>query len=91
MNKVPVSYYWEGGVVSSQTITFTISEQALREKINDLKSKGAKISSVLPFESFERIERVEVFRADSGHESLNIVLRNGNRVKVNDYRKGDIA
>ena len=75
----------------SQTIKFSISVQCLREKITDLQNKGARIKSVLPYESFERIERVEVFKSKQGRESLNIVLQNGNRVKINDYRKGDIA
>ena len=90
-NAIPVAYYWEGAVLPSRAIQFTISVQCLREKIADMKRKGARIKSVLPFESFERIERVEAFKAESGHENLNIVLQNGNRVKVNDYRKGDIA
>ena len=91
MSSIPVAYYWEGAVLPSQAIQFSISVQCLREKITDLQNKGARIKSVLPYESIERIERVELFRAENGHESLNIVLRNGNRVKVNDYRKGDIA
>lgn len=91
MSSIPVSYYWEGTVFPSQAIQFTISTQCLREKIANLQRNGAHISSVLPFDSLDRVSRVEVWENARKEQRLNLVLENGNRVMINNYKESDIA
>ena len=84
---IPVVYFWKGTALPSETISFSISVQCLKEKIADLKSKGAKISCVVPVSRYEEVVKVQVWRSAAGHEKLNLILANGNSVKIDDYYK----
>ena len=64
---IPVDYFWKGTALPSETVSFSISVQCLKEKIADLRAKGAKISSVIPFDKYEEVVKVQVWRSADGH------------------------
>ena len=84
---IPADYFWKGKVLPDDTVSFSISVQCLKEKIADLRARGAKISSVIPFRKYDEVVKVQVWRNRDGEERLNLILANGNSIKIDDYHK----
>ena len=90
-NAIQANYFWKGVALLPREVQLTMSTQYLREKIIDLYRNGAQIRPLLPCSKFEIVSRVEYWESVNGSESLNIVLKSGNVVRIDSYNRGDIA